>query len=58
MRELVVFLMVITIGTISLLIGEPIPFTISFVGGLLYLIKTKKKGERRFSKDIRDTHSW
>jgi hypothetical protein len=58
MEQLFTFTSIILTCSLAIIIGSPILFGLSFIGGLTYhIIRGRKKGWS-LPKDVKDTHSW
>jgi hypothetical protein len=58
MEQLFTFTSIILTCSFAIIIGSPILFGLSFIGGLTYhIIRGRKKGWS-LPKDVKDTHSW
>jgi hypothetical protein len=58
MEQLFTFASIILTCSLAIIIGSPILFGLSFIGGLTYhIIRGRKKGWS-LPKDVKDTHSW
>jgi hypothetical protein len=58
MEQLFTFAGIIFACAFAIIIGSPILFGISFIGGVVYhVIRGRKKGWS-LPKDVKDRHSW
>lgn len=58
MEQIITFLVIIFFCSLTMVIGSPIMFAISFIGGIMYhTIRGKIKGWS-LPKEVKNTHSW
>ena len=58
MEQLLTFLVIIFLCSLTIGIESPILFAVLFIGGIVYSILRGRKKGWSLPKDVKNTHSW